>query len=898
MPRPARWLAACLVIAFLALGAASGFYAVNHLGFQSDTRALLSPDLPFRQEEERYRRQFPMNDADLLLAVEAPTPEQAQAAAADLSRSLREHTDAVTDVRHLRGGSYFERNAFLFLETGELADLSQRLIRAQPLLGQLAGDPTVRGLFNLLVLIDRSDRLTDEATLVAVTGRIEQVMAAQIAGRDNTLSWQRIIQNKPTDNRNVARALIVARTLSGRGLSGTDDALDAVQAAWVDVGESMRASTALRISGSAVMARDELRTLASESRIGAPLVLLAVTGILGLGLRSLRLALAAWVVLIVGLLVTAALAALLIGHLNLISVAFGLLYLGLSVDFAIHWLMRYRIERHHGVAVLEAIGRTYRTTGVALSLCALTTAAGFLAFVPTGFVGVAELGIIAAAGMGISLLLTLTLLPAMLLLERDHFDRARPLPTQSRLAAFTWFPAHHRGAVVAVALVFLLPAILLAPRVRFDADPINLRDPDTEAVRLLRDLRAEENAGHFSATVLADGPGEAREIAERLRALPEVGRAITLEQLIPENTQAKLVMIDELALVVGPAWSDTLTNPPTFQPDEQLVAIRDAAEAMNPSNGATEGDKDAAGAEMDAAGKGAPQVFTGLHDALTRWLAHYDTLGPQDRSEALRSLNQRLMGTFPIAMRQLQTALSPDPTVPQDLRRRWISGQGVHRIEVLPASIPQSNADLQRFADVVQSVAPTATGPAVIRAEAGRAIVRAFVEATGYALIAIIVILLVQLRSVRHTAAVLMPLILAGVMLMALMVLLEVPFNFANVIAIPLLLGAGVDNGIHMVVRSRHGGSRRAGLMATTTARAILLSAVTTLCAFITMALSNHPGTASMGLLLTLGLVLILLNTLVLLPALLHNPEATAHVIKAEARAASVEESASARGRS
>ena len=183
---------------------------------------------------------------------------------------------------------------------------------------------------------------------------------------------------------------------------------------------------------------------------------------------------------------------------------------------------------------------------------------------------------------------------------------------------------------------------------------------------------------------------------------------------------------------------------------------------------------------------------------------------------------------------------------------------------------------MDRFVAAVRKVAPDAIGFPVIYLEAGDAVVKSFQQALVLAIIAVTILLLVLLRPKSDTLFVLLPLLLAGGLTGAASVVLGVPFNFANVIALPLLLGIGVDSGIHMVHRMRAAPPASGLILETSTARAVLYSSLTTMCSFGNLAVSPHRGMASMGALLTVGIAFTLLCTLVVLPALMVNGKESA----------------------
>jgi len=203
------------------------------------------------------------------------------------------------------------------------------------------------------------------------------------------------------------------------------------------------------------------------------------------------------------------------------------------------------------------------------------------------------------------------------------------------------------------------------------------------------------------------------------------------------------------------------------------------------------------------------------------------------------------------------------------LREQWINARGVERAAIYAEEDINNEDALRRFVATVQAVVPRATGEPVLALRAGDAVVTAFQQAFSWALLLITTLLLILLRSAVATAFVVAPLMLAAAISLAVLVVLGQPLNFANVIALPLLFGIGVDNGIHMVQRARQTHHPEDNPLRTSTARAILLSALTTGCSFGNLLLSPHPGTASMGLLLTVGVVMTLIATLVVLPALL-----------------------------
>nr|MBA2483472.1 MMPL family transporter [Nitrosomonas sp.] len=354
---------------------------------------------------------------------------------------------------------------------------------------------------------------------------------------------------------------------------------------------------------------------------------------------------------------------------------------------------------------------------------------------------------------------------------------------------------------------------------------------------------------------------EAKKIAARLEKLPEVDKVVSIFDLVPDQQENKLLLIDDMALTLGPiVFLDKSENTGDHGIDKQLAAL----ELLNKLL-----------AELIAEQPGQPAATSAraLHTSLTNYLAHLDSESSKGKLQSLNAASHDLLGLLPDALNRLQVAFEATPftqqELPSSLSGHWHSQNGVYRIAVYPTENIGDNDALRRFVRAVQQTAPQATGVPIISLEAGEAVVNAFIHAFSLALVGVVLALLLLLRNFVDTLLVLMPLLLAALFTGAATVLLGIPFNFANIIALPLLLGIGIDCSIHIVHRFRNGATLSEDLLRTSTVRAIFYSALTTVAGFGSLAFSTHQGTASMGLLLAVGVVLTLICVLVILPALL-----------------------------
>ena len=478
----------------------------------------------------------------------------------------------------------------------------------------------------------------------------------------------------------------------------------------------------------------------------------------------------------------------------------------------------------------------------------MATAAGFLCFLPTDYKGISELGKIAGAGMLIAFITSITALPAMLKLLHPPGE-SEPVG-YAFLAPVDEFLERHRVIIVVGTLLLVVAGLPLLYFMKFDFNPINLRNPKAESIATFLDLRKDPNTGANAINVLTSSEAEAKKIEARLEKLPEVLRVMSIDSFVPEDQPAKLRLIAQAARVVGPALNpDSVDAAPTDE--ENVEALKSSVDSLRRTAG-------------DGKGPGAV-ASRRLADALSK-LAGGD--------QATRDKAQNIFVTpLKIVFDQLKNTMQAGPvtlkTLPPELLNSWKSKDGLIRVEALPKGDPNDNDNLRRFADAVLAAEPNAIGGPVSILKSGDTIVRAFIHAGIWALLVISLLLYLTLRRVSDVLMTMVPLLVAGAVTLELCVLIELPLNFANIVALPLLLGVGVAFKIYYVTAWREG---RTNLLQSSLTRAIFFSALTTATAFGSLWLSSHPGTASMGKLLALSFVITLAAVLLFQPALMGKP--------------------------
>ena len=833
-----------------ALTALSGWYAANHFDINTNTNEFISASLPWRQDLIAMNKAFPQRDDQIVVVIDGKTPEIAEAATQRLADALRAKPDLFPYVLRPDGGPFFNRNGLLYLPVEEVRNTVDGLFKAQPFLSVLASDQSLRGVSDAFSFINRGVRSGAgtyddfDRPLVALAGALDSALA----GQPTFFSWRGLLTGAPPDPRELRRFIQVKPRLDYSALQPGEAASTFIRKTFADMGYSPETGARLRLTGLVPLADEEFATVEDGAALNGLLTALIVLFIIWRALKAPSIVLAVAYTVVVGLFVTAAVGLMMVGALNLISVAFAVLFVGIGVDFGIQYSVRYRDERHKTGEFASALTGSAAKIGRPLALAAAATAAGFYAFLPTDYRGVSELGLIAGTGMFIAFFASITVLPALLSIFQPPAEE-EPVG-YAFLAPVDDFLERHRHAVVICTLGVAILGLPLLTKLHFDFNPINLRSPKVESVSTLLDLMQDPVTDTNTIDVLAPSIEASRALADRLSALPEVAQVISIESFVPQDQDQKLPIIEKAAAAFAPVLDPTRARtPPTDE--EDVAALLKAADAFEATAGETQG-------------KGADDARR-LADLMRR-LAEAQ---PQKREAARKALLPGLAVMLDLLRDSLSAQKTTLSSIPPDLKADWVAADGRARIAVSPKGDANDNATLRRFADAVRAIDPHATGEPIAIQESGNTVVRAFIEAGAWALISISILLWIVLRRFSDVLLTLVPLLLAGVVTLEITVLVGLPLNFANIIALPLLLGLGVAFKIYFVMAWRAGTTK---LLQSSLTRAVFFSAMTTATAFGSLWLSKHPGTSSMGKLLALSLACTLAAAILFQPALMGPP--------------------------
>jgi hopanoid biosynthesis associated RND transporter like protein HpnN len=830
------------------LTVAAGWFAAGHFKMTTDTEQLFSDKLPWRHNGLVFEKAFPDQSDTIVAVIDGKTPELAEQGAAALAAELPKHKDLILAVDRPDGGPFWDREGLLLLPLKDVQSTTSQLIKAQPILGPLAADPSLRGVMNALQTmlqgVGRGDaKLAD---LDKPIGALADSMTAVADGKPAFFSWQSLFSNSATA---AARKFLIINpkldyTDLEPGSAASAEIRKVVAAQHLDAAHGI----SVRLTGSVPLNDEEFASLADRVVLMVSVMIGAVLLMLWLAVRSVSVTAAIMGSTLLGLVITAGVGLAIVGRFNLISVAFIPLFVGLGVDFGIQFAVKFRAESRILATQDEALIAAARDVGASIALAAAAIAAGFFAFLPTPYVGVSELGVIAGVGIVIAFALTITLLPALLHVIKPGAESAKG--GFEALAPLDEIMTKRRNLVLLINGVLALACIGLIPFLRFDADPLDLKNPHSESMSTLRELMKDPYRSPNTIDVVAPSLAEADTLSAKLDELHEVAQAVTLSSFTPGDQAPKLAAIQDADLLLDPTINPFDVAPPASDADTIAALKKTAADLRT-----------AAAADKSRPG----QDSLRLAAALDRLAA----AAPDVRGKAQDVVVQPLQ----ILLNQLRSMLTAQPleraTLPATLVRQWTAPTGQARVEVFPSGGILDDAGIKHFAKVVRAVAPNASGGPVSIVEAAKTIVSAFQEAGVLSLIAITILLFAVLRRVVDVVYTVLPVMLTGLLTLGTCVLIGQPINFANIIALPLLFGIGVAFHIYLVMAWRSGEEH---FLTSSLTRAVLFSGLTTGIAFGALWISAHPGTASMGKLLMISLAYTLGTAIFFGPALMGHP--------------------------
>jgi uncharacterized protein len=806
-----------------------GWIAVTQFRINSDLSQLIDQTSDWRIDFDDFQQEFPELVKTAVIVVSSSSISDVETVTKELVARLAQMDDRFSSVAAPGAEPFFRDHALLYLNLDQFDEMFDRLAQAQPLLARVTADARLGTAFGLVK--DAIENKTD-APLDIVTEHLLASGEAVLAGTSADIHWADVF----FANDSLRYQLIYVKPKSSFDATLPDAEVMTALRTLRD-GLTLPPGVRVQFTGEIPLQHEEIEAATTGVMTAGWLALVLLLLVLIAGVRSVKIIVATFSMLAIGVLWTSAYAMLTVGEYNTLSIVFVVMFFGLGVDFALHFSLRFQEAVNRGDTVTEeALLASTRSVGRAIALCSLTTAVGFLGFWPTAYQGLADLGVISAGGMVIAAFLTFTFLPAFYAQAGQPSAHVMDLPTSEGIVR--WLLARRRK-VLAVVVVGGLVAAYGTAKSSFDYSVLAIKDPDSESMLALRELQRAGMSTDYQLAVVSSTPVD----SVALEALDVVREVIVPEDRVPVEQAEKLAGLEDLRLMYWDFLEAEIG--PVNEAVEETRAEARALRTIVQSSGAT-------GQKAE------------LAQLLERFAEVEDRVWLQWQAAVLDGLL--------LEMRWLQRALTVTPVefsdLPETVRDRLVGTTGRSLTVIQPAENIAKVSALSQFITETRTVQPTATGRPVIEWGVGRIVIDAFKQALLYAFLGIGIILLLALRSVRTTALVLCPLVLAVLCSFAIGVVLEMPLNMANILVLPLIFGLGVDNGIHVVDRYVGEGDVD-HLMHSSTPRAVLLSTMTTIGAFAALSISPHMGTASIGALLTISIGFLLLFTVFLLPVLL-----------------------------
>ena len=882
----------CLLLAGLA-----AFYTVRHLGFINGRNDLISSDKRYLQLDEEYDDEF-MGIDQLVVVVEPRDVQQGKDFVSRLAEVLTQDTAHVEEVFYRIDTTSLEGKKLLYLSPDDLHSLRENLDQYHGLVRDLATTP---GLNTLLDAINQQVSSGMVAHLVenlfgldASTGPAPangEKKPVKIDFLKSLLQEMERALNEPeygyqspwakffgdTDelsdngylvsgNRRFLFLMIEPKKSDDGGVNERQESIAAVRQAIVSLKHAFPGLDA-GVTGTKAINNDEMIGAQANSNLAAVVSLIGVTLLYLFFFKKFRHPLLIVTTLTVGLAWAMGFATLTVGHLTIITAFVAPILIGLADDFGVHFMARYEEERDQGHDTVEALTAVFEQTVPGIAAGGVTTTLAFFAVTLTDFRGMRELGLITGGGLLLSLLATLTFLPALITV----MEARRPWVVVAGGRTFltgafsrvgeTMIRA--RAPLLALAGLLTIGSLIVLPTVTFDYNLLNLQARGTESVKWEKRIIANSERSSWNALATAATPAEAMRKTAAFKALSSVEAVESVASLIPDEQEQRLNLVRSLQ----PLFEDL----PQSLASPTPVNVADLLRTLDKLKLKVRTDND----QWDPQKKPEEGELGEVRRSLLAVIDRLQALPEDQAQQTLERFQHPLFLDFQDKWTLLRNNLNPPgpitlADVPPQLKSRFVSKDGhKYLLQIYPKKNIWNREPLEEFIGQLRQVDPDVTGSPVIGYEAIKAMKEGYIEGGLYALLAILLVTFCSLRNVRDTLLAMIPLGLGLVWTAGLMWLFHLKFNLANMIVVPLILGIGVENGIHLVHRYREEGEGGATLVTGSTGQSVALFSLTTMIGFGSLMLAKHYGVFSMGLLLMLAVGSVLVASLTVLPLLL-----------------------------
>lgn len=846
-------------------------YAAYKLKLDTNRDHLVGSHIRAQQIFLGFEKEFPGEGNDLVVVVESDHLERNRQFIERLAAKVSPETNLFTDLFYRADLTTLGPKALFLASTNDLEQMRRSLRDYRPLLAQFSQATNLDSLFSL---VNQQFRYAGSApsgqaeSLTQAIPFLQSIVSQALQdclrsgpppppGIESLLFGGHAAEQQIYVTRENGRLFLL--TVRPRNEALTGEAIerlrDVVRATQVEV-----PGVAVGVTGGPVLDYDEMRQ-AEHDTTRASILAFVLCGVLFImAYRQLGRPLKAAVCLLIGLGYTLGFTTLVIGHLNILTITFAPMLIGLAIDFGVHFISRFEEEMRNRNAPPAAVDHTLRFTGQGIVTGALTTAAAFLAMALTHFKGIAEMGIISGCGLVLCLVPMLTSLPALLLRGRQNLrDRDIGPAGQTRLhIEFLWL--RHPLVVLAVTFLSCIAASLTFHKLRFDYDLLHMQSQSLPSVVYERRLIRSAGASSLYGAVIADSRAQARQFEDRLQHLPAVAEVRSAADFLTPDQEQKRELIGSIKQdLAGIRFAPLDRRPIQAEPLSATLWYLTGYLGLG----------------AKAADQADPQIARELR-ALAATVRHFRVvlLEPRPRvREQLTRFQQGLLASFHHEIQAIQHQDTSGPLriadLPAVLRDRFIGATGKYLVQVYPRADLWQHANQSEFIEQLRSVVPWArvTGVPFELYQYTTLLKNSYEQAAGYAVVAIVLMVLLHFRSPGAVLLALLPVAVGSIWLLGLMCLAEIPFNPANIMTLPLVLGIGVTNGVQIL--NRYAEEQQPSILAKSTGKAVLVSGLTAVVGFGSLMIAQHQGIRSLGIVMSAGIAACMMAALAVLPALL-----------------------------
>jgi hopanoid biosynthesis associated RND transporter like protein HpnN len=880
-----------IILLGLALAAGSVVITCERLQFTSNPNDLLRSDARYHQLYLKYTHEF-RSEEDYVLVVEGSEFERNRECVEFLAERLRQRSDLFKKFFYRIDFGELADRGLLFLETNQLVQIDREISKQiGTSIGQIGKQKTV-DLTGLLteaaVRLDpkslRNEK--DEEGLDRFANLFVnslEVLADKLQGKTvqkpvsfgNFLAEQAEfaeMQQKQAVNEYIApgdgRILLLMVPSPSREASfgGHETAIQPLKKMIAEAREKFP-ELSIGLTGEPALSEDESKASTHDTTVASIVTFILIALLFWFSYLEFSRPALALLVLLTAVCWTIGFTTVSVGRLNILTITFIPMILGLGIDFGVQILGRYEEELLRTSDVVTAITNTIQHTGNAILTGGSTTAAAFYTMCLSDFTGLSEMGLISGTGLFLCILANLILLPALLLVRDRRGEHRFEVPRSQFYGRKNWydrFILDRAGPIIVLAAVITAFAAWSLSSTRFDYNLLKLQNPTLESVQFEGKLiNSRDSHSVIFAASSCRSLEEAAGKTEKFKKLASVREVMSLTEIVPRDQAQKLEIIkrikQRLETVKVPRSGDRVDVTENIRVLRLLKSNCEKTWKLARDWGSKRQKKDA------------DEFFGKLTRAMNRSLGILEKMG-QAKAEAILSSYQtqlfaELRKNLDFLKRQKVDREITVADLPQSMRDQFIGRTGLILLQIYPREDIWNREPLVQFVRDLRSVDPDVTGTPVQNYEYIELLKISYEQAAGWALLAIMILILAHFRNFKDVVLTLLPLGLGVIWTLGLMPLIHLPFNPANIITLPLVIGVGVAYGVYAV--DRYNEHESPALFSTSTGKAIVLSALTTIFGFGSLIFASHRGIAGLGLLMTIGVAMCMITSLCVCPAIL-----------------------------